>query len=508
MTVIEIDHSRTRAKKDAAKTDASDTDASKTGVTNTDASKSAVTRSGTNRAAARTSRVVPQSVAGPMRRIKWAILILTLSIYYVTPFLRWDRGPNAPDQAILLDFEHGRLYAFFIEIWPQDLYLVTGLLILASVILIFANSLAGRVWCGFACPQTVWTDLFLLVERLIEGDRRQRLKNMESPLMAARVVQIGAKHGAWLFISLATGGTLIFYFTDAPGLVRALVSGDASATALTWIAVFAGTTYGLAGFAREQVCTFMCPWPRLQGAIWDPEAFTVNYRDYRGEQRMSAKKAVELRARGEQAGDCVDCGLCVNVCPIGIDIREGPNFACINCGLCVDACDSVMTKLDRPRGLIDYESWTNIERGRRGEARVSRLARPKTAALAVITLGLAAGLAGLLAFKATGAIAVQHDRDPLAVTLSDGSVRNAYTVKLLNKAQVTHHYTLAIQGIDATMTIVGNDGGTPITVEPDGSESLRVTLTMANPRDSNVVFIAKDETGRTVLSASDRFVAR
>ena len=451
------------------------------------------------------SRVVPQSVSGRFRQVKWAILVLALSIYYVTPFLRWDRGPNAPSQAVLLDFANGRLYVFSVEIWPQDLYLVTGLLIFAVAILILSNALAGRVWCGFTCPQTVWTDLFILVERRIEGDRRQRLKNMDSGWTVARLVRAGAKHAVWLLISLVTGGTLIFYFTDAPSLIRALASGNVSATTLTWIAFFTGTTYGLAGFAREQVCTFMCPWPRLQGAIWDPEALTVNYRDYRGEQRVSAKKAVELRARGEQAGDCVDCGLCVNVCPIGIDIREGPNFACINCGLCVDACDGVMTRLARPRGLIDFESWMNIERGRRSEAPVSQLVRPKTVALAIITVGLVGGLAALLATKATGAIAVLHDRDPLAITLSDGSIRNAYTVKLLNKADVVRHYTLAIQGVDASMTIVGNDDGT-ITVEPNGSESLRVTLTMANPRDSKVMFIAKDEASGTVLSASDRFV--
>jgi cytochrome c oxidase accessory protein FixG len=313
-------------------------------------------------AAASGQPVMPQAVKGRIRRIKWIVLLLTLSIYYVTPFLRWDRGPNAPDQAVLLDFAHGRLYAFFIEIWPQDLYLVTGLLVLASTILILTNALAGRLWCGFACPQTVWTDLFLLVERLIEGDRRQRLKNFGAPLDAKRAMQIVAKHSAWLLISLATGGTLIFYFTDAPELLRSFAHGDVSANALGWIAVFAGTTYGLAGFAREQVCTFMCPWPRLQGAIWDPEAFTVNYRDYRGEQRTSAKKAADLRLQGKPAGDCVDCNQCVTVCPIGIDIREGPNFACINCGLCVDACDGVMSKLGRPRGLIDYESWNNIER--------------------------------------------------------------------------------------------------------------------------------------------------
>ena len=235
-----------------------------------------------------------------------------------------------------------------------------------------------------------------------------------------------------------------------------------SANALTCIAVFAGTTYGLAGFAREQVCTFMCPWPRLQGAIWDPEAYTVNYRDYRGEQRTSAKKATELRLQGKPAGDCVDCELCVAVCPIGIDIREGPNFACINCGLCVDACDGVMSKLGRPRGLIDYESWKNIERGLRNEAPVNRLVRPKTIGLTAACLALAGTIGVAFATKTNATLSVEHDRDPVAVRLSDGSVRNAYTVKLLNKSSVPHVYTLKVSGVDVQMAIIGNEGMAPI----------------------------------------------
>ena len=471
---IEIDHARTRAKL----------------------------------AAAAGQPVVPHAVRGPIRRLKWGILLLTLSIYYATPFLRWDRGANAPDQAVLLDFAHGRLYAFFIEIWPQDLYLVTGLLVLASMILILTNALAGRLWCGFACPQTVWTDLFLLVERLIEGDRRQRLKNIGAPLTGKRIAQIAAKHLAWILISLATGGTLIFYFTDAPELLRSFARADVSANALMWIVVFAGTTYGLAGFAREQVCTFMCPWPRLQGAIWDAEAYTVNYRDYRGEQRTSAKKAAELRLQGKPAGDCIDCGQCVAVCPIGIDIREGPNFACINCGLCVDACDGVMGKLGRPRGLIDYESWKNIERGRRNEAPVNRLVRPKTIGLAAACLALAGTIAVAFETKTTATLSVQHDRDPLAVRLSDGSVRNAYTVKFLNKSSATHSYTLAVSGLEARMAIIGNEKLAPIEVPADGSAAVRITLTAKNAGNVNVTFTARDESGALVLSAADRFVER
>lgn len=471
---IEIDHAKTRAKA----------------------------------AAAAGLPVVPQAVKGRIRRIKWRVLLLTLSIYYVTPFLRWDRGPNAPDQAVLLDFVHGRLYVFFVDIWPQDLYLVTGLLILASTVLILTNALAGRLWCGFACPQTVWTDLFLLVERLIEGDRRLRLRNIGVPLTVKRMVQIAAKHSAWMLISVATGGTLIFYFTDAPDLLRGFAHGDVSANALTWILLFAGTTYGLAGFARDQVCTFMCPWPRLQGAIWDPEAYIVNYRDYRGEQRTSAKKAAELRLLGKPAGDCVDCGLCVTVCPIGIDIREGPNFACINCGLCVDACDGVMSKLGRPRGLIDYESWNNIERGQRNEAPVNRLIRPKTIGLTSACLALAFVIGAAFENRSSATLSVEHDRDPLVVRLSDGSLRNAYTIKLLNKSSMPHIYTLSVSGVNARMAIVGNDSLAPIRVAPDASEVLRVTLTTTASGQEDVVFTARDETGVTVLHAKDRFVER
>ena len=452
--------------------------------------------------------VVPQGVKGPIRRLKWLILMLTLSVYYVTPFIRWNRGPNAPGQAVLLDFAHGKLYLGPAEIWPQDLYLITAAMLLATLILVLVNALAGRLWCGFACPQTVWTDLFLLVERLVEGDRRQRLKNIGAPLTTKRVAQIATKHALWMMIALLTGGTLIFYFTDAPELVRDVIHGEMSPTALTWTLVFAGTTYGLAGFAREQVCTFMCPWPRLQGAIWDAEAFTVNYRDYRGEVRMSAKKDAEARSQGLPAGDCVDCGACVAVCPIGIDIRQGPNFACINCGLCVDACDGVMARLDRPRGLIDYESWDNIERGRAGQPRVSRLLRPKTVGLALACVALAGIIAVSFVTKTTAVLSVQHDRDPMSVRLSDGSVRNAYTVKLLNKSAAVQSFTLGISGVDAALAIVGHATADAITVEPDGSETLRVTLTMPEPRDADVTFQAIGAGGQVVLTAHDRFIDR
>jgi cytochrome c oxidase accessory protein FixG len=449
--------------------------------------------------------VVPQSASGRYRRLKWAALVTCLAIYYMLPFIRWARGPGQPDQAVLLDFERGRLYFFLIEIWPQEVYYLTGLLILATLVLIWINAVAGRIWCGYFCPQTVWTDLFLLVERWIEGDRRERLKKRDAALTPKRLLEIGLKHAIWLLIAMGTGGAFVLYFADAPTLLLELATGNASAIAYAWVVILTGTTYTLAGFAREQVCTWMCPWPRLQGAIWDPEALTVNYRDYRGEPRGSAKKAAELRARGEPAGDCVDCMQCVNVCPIGIDIREGPNFACINCGLCVDACDGVMAKLARPRGLIDYESWANIDRGHRGEPQRRRVIRPKTVGLGLGILALI-GLMGMsLGMRSDTKITVIHDRNPVAVRLSDGRIRNGYAVRLYNKAARERFFRLEVAGLEgASVEVVGGEGS--ISVASDATRELRVLVTSPADERQNLAFILTDLASGRLVTAQDTFI--
>lgn len=450
-------------------------------------------------------KVVPQSVSGRYRRLKWMALIACLAVYYILPFIRWTRGPGQPDQAVLFDFERGRLYFFFIEIWPQELYYLTGLLVLATLILIWLNAVAGRVWCGYFCPQTVWTDLFLLIERWVEGDRRERLKKQGAPLTAKRVLEIGAKHAVWILIAMLTGGAFVLYFTDAPTLLVNLVIGEASILSYTWVVILTSTTYTLAGFAREQVCTWMCPWPRLQGAIWDPEALTVNYRDYRGEPRGSVKKAAELRANGEPAGDCVDCMQCVNVCPIGIDIREGPNFACINCGLCVDACDSVMTKLNRPRGLIDYETWTNIERGHLKKPHHRSVVRPKTVALGLSIVAMTAVMGVSLSMRSDAKITVSHDRNPVAVRLSDGRIRNGYTVRLYNKTDGERQFRLDVTGLpEASVEIVGNDA--TVSVSSDATRELRVLVSASMDERQVVAFTATDIASGSVVAAQDTFI--
>lgn len=452
-----------------------------------------------------TERVVPQAVSGRYRRLKWIALLCCLAIYYILPFIRWARGPGQPDQAVLFDLERGRLYFFFVEIWPQEVYYLTGLLILATLILIWLNAVAGRVWCGYFCPQTVWTDLFLLVERLVEGDRRERLKKLGAPLTLRRMMEIGVKHAIWLTIALLTGGAFILYFTDAPTVLAELATGSASTLAYAWVGILTCTTYTLAGFAREQVCTWMCPWPRLQGAIWDPDALTVNYRDHRGEPRSSAKKALELRAKGEPAGDCVDCMQCVNVCPIGIDIREGPNFACINCGLCVDACDATMAKLDRPRGLIDYVAWSDIERERRKEPAQNRIVRPKTIGLALSILALVGVMGVSLSMRVDTKITVIHDRNPVAVRLSDGQMRNGYTVRLYNKSDKERSFRLDVSGLDAAeVEVVGESGS--MSVASDTTRELRVLVTAPAAARQGIVFTATDIASDSAVSAQDMFI--
>jgi cytochrome c oxidase accessory protein FixG len=213
--------------------------------------------------------VYPQSVSGTFRNIKWALMALGLTVYYLLPFVRWDRGPNAPSQAVLIDFPNHRFYFFFIELWPQEVYYFTGLLIIAAMTLFLMNAIGGRIWCGYLCPQTAWTDLFYAVERFIEGDRRERMKKAAARLTVGRAGEITAKHAAWLFIAWWTGGAWVLYFADAPTLVKELATFEAPAAAYVWIGILTFTTYTLAGHMREQVCVYMCPWPRIQAALTD-----------------------------------------------------------------------------------------------------------------------------------------------------------------------------------------------------------------------------------------------
>ena len=302
-------------------------------------------------------KIFPKRAEGQFRRFKWLVMLVTLGIYYLTPWIRWDRGPYAPDQAVLIDLANRRFYFFFIEIWPQEFYFVAGLLVMAGFGLFLITSSVGRAWCGYACPQTVWVDLFLAIDRLVEGDRNARIKLDQAPWSARKLMLRAVKHTVWLVIAIATGGAWIFYFANAPTLLVELLTGQAAPIAYLTVAVLTATTYTFGGLMREQVCTYMCPWPRIQAAMLDEHSLTVTYNDWRGEPRTRhAKKAI---AAGEQVGDCVDCNACVAVCPMGIDIRDGQQLECITCALCIDACDGVMEKIGKEKGLISYATLSD-----------------------------------------------------------------------------------------------------------------------------------------------------
>lgn len=423
-------------------------------------------------------KVFPKAVWGPFRWFKWVVMAVTLSIYYATPWIRWDRGPHAPDQAVLIDLANRRFYMFAIEIWPHEFYYVAGLLIMAAVGLFLVTSAVGRAWCGYACPQTVWTDLFQHVERLIDGDRNAQLRLQKAPWTASKIGRRVVKHAAWIAIGVVTGGAWIFYFADAPSLAPALLSGDAPWIAYSTVAILTATTYVLGGLLREQVCQYMCPWPRIQAAMMDERSLVVTYRHWRGEPRTRGLKRgakgapaggdvqplradtslIQLAADPElaiaPAGDCIDCNACVAVCPAGIDIRDGPQIGCITCGLCIDACDDTMHRIGRKPKLIGYTTELDARLEQAGSPAVSpvrRLLRTRT----LVYLGgwTAIGVTMLLALDGRTRLEldVNQSRNPLWVRLSDGQIRNGYDVRIRNMEARPREIELTVKGADGPL---------------------------------------------------------
>jgi cytochrome c oxidase accessory protein FixG len=419
--------------------------------------------------------IFPRRVSGKFRTLKWWIMGVTLGIYYVTPWLRWDRGPNLPDQAVLVDLANRRFYFFFIEIWPHEFYFVAGLLIMAGLGLFLFTAALGRVWCGYTCPQTVWTDLFILVERWIEGDRNARVRLWNQPWNAEKIRKRSVKFAVWLLIAVATGGAWIFYFADAPTLARQFVTFDAPPVAYATVAILTATTFVFGGFMREQICIYACPWPRIQAAMMDEETITVAYRDWRGEPRGKHQKHSDA-----VHGDCIDCNACVSVCPTGVDIREGQHLACITCALCIDACDDVMAKIGKPRGLIDYITLSDGERERAGGATVAvwrRILRPRILLYFVLWSGIGLAMVYALAVRTDLAFSIEKVRNPVNVVLSDGSVRNAYELRLRNMTGFDRAFRLSVDGpAPMALELQGLDG-LVVTVPADATYQQRAYLT-------------------------------
>ena len=455
-------------------------------------------------------KIHPKRVSGNFRQFKWIVMLVTLGIYYVTPWIRWDRGTGLPDQAVLLDLANRRFYFFFIEIWPHEFFYVAGMLVMAGIGLFLVTSILGRAWCGYTCPQTVWVDLFLVVERFFEGDRNARIKLDAETMSPSKFYKRTAKHLVWLLISIGTGGAWIFYFADAPTLFVDLFTGNAHYTAYTTVGVLTATTYIFGGFMREQVCTYMCPWPRIQAAMLDETSLTVTYNDWRGEPR--SRHAKRLRKEGKLTGDCVDCNACVAVCPMGIDIRDGQQLECITCALCIDACDNVMEKVGLEKGLISYATLQDYEANmalagagkhvsnpriqpenvRTPDGKISELVRsfsPKmlfrtrTLIYAGIYTVLGVAIIASLTIRDRLDVKVLANRNPQFVVLSDGSIRNGYELKVLNMTGEAQQFLITIGGLrDPKISEAGSTSTTrnwiATEVQPNKTRALNLFVTL------------------------------
>ena len=455
---------------------------------------------------AKRQNIYPKLAHGKFRMVKWVVMAATLAVYYVLPWLRWDRGEGIPNQAVLADFESEKFYFFFIEIWPQDIHFLAGLLILAALVLFLITSLLGRVWCGYTCPQTVWTDLYIWVERAFEGDRAARMRLDHAPWSFNKAWRKFGKHTIWLVIAFWTGGAFILYWHDAPTVAQGWFTGEAPLSAYWFAAILTLTTYFLAGWMREQVCTYMCPWPRIQGALTDEHALNVTYRYDRGEPRGPKRKSESW----DERGDCIDCDQCVQVCPVGIDIRNGSQLECIHCALCIDACDQMMRKIDRPTGLIAYDTDVAVQ------ARAAHQTPPKYRVLRARTMlyvGLISAIGALLvwglATKATIEANVLKDRSPTFVELSDQVIQNGYTLKLVNKQSAARTMVLSVSGLpDLTYSVIGFEhdgaGSLELPVEAHGVDRYRILVRApAGAPQRRIMFAVRDpETGETDINSA------
>ncbi|MBB37178.1 MAG: cytochrome c oxidase accessory protein CcoG [Hirschia sp.] len=453
---------------------------------------------------AKRKQIYPKLAHGRFRLVKWIVMAVTLTVYYAVPWIRWDRGEGIPDQAVLADFASEKFYFFFIEIWPQEAYYLAGLLILAALALFLVTSLLGRVWCGYTCPQTVWTDLYIWIERAFEGDRAARMRLDKSPLGFNKLWRKLGKHAAWLFIAFWTGGAFILYWHDAPTVAQGWLSGEAPLSAYWFAGILTLTTYFLAGTMREQVCTYMCPWPRIQGALTDEHALNVTYRYDRGEPRGPKRKTESWEGRG----DCIDCNQCVQVCPMGIDIRNGSQLECIHCALCIDACDEMMVRVDRPTGLIAYD--TEIAVAARSEGKPPprvRLVRMRTALYAGLIVAIGALMLFGLMSKATYEVNVLKDRSPPFVRLSNGDIQNGYALKLVNKSTAARKMSVSITGVDnAELKVVGLESEEMmrfiVPVAAHGVDRYRVLVVVPAASDiSTINFVISDlDTGEEITN--------
>ena len=389
-------------------------------------------------------KIYPRSVNGRFARLRWGVVLLTQLLFYGLPWLAWNGR-----QAVLFDLGARKFYLFGVVLWPQDFIYLTGLLVMSALALFLCTAVAGRVWCGYACPQTVYTEIFLWIERRLEGDRNVRMKLDRGPWGLNKALRKGAKHLAWGAVALLTGFTFVGYFEPIRDLPAEILTLHASGWTLFWMVFYSVATWGNAGFMREQVCKYMCPYARFQSAMFDRDTLTVTYDQRRGEPRGSRPRSADPAKL--DLGSCIDCSLCVQVCPTGIDIRQGLQYECIGCAACIDVCDDVMDRMDYPRGLIRYTTEREVQRPpevAKGNVGVlSHLVRPRTLVYATVLTSIFSLWVWALSTRNPLRVDVIRDRNALARIVEDDQIENVFRLQLMNSDEHPHRYRISVSGI-------------------------------------------------------------
>ena len=403
-------------------------------------------------------KIYPREINGRFATLSKIATYVLLGLFYVVPWLAWDDR-----QAILFDLPARKFYLLGLTLWPQDFLYLALLLIIAAISLFFFTAIGGRLWCGFACPQTVWTEAFIWMEQWTEGTRSQRMKLDKAPWSWNKLRRKGSKQILWITFSLWTGFTFVGYFQPIRDLGVEILALNVGGWTLFWGFFYGFATYGNAGYMREQVCKYMCPYARFQSAMFDRDTLIISYDESRGEPRGGRKRSVDRETEG--LGDCIDCQLCVQVCPTGIDIRDGLQYECIACAACIDACDSIMDKMDYPRGLVRYTTQHALE------GKETRILRPRTVVYATLLTVLFAGMLLSMFTRTPLILDVIRDRNALYRELADGSVENAYTLKVINQSNAARQFELSVTGAEG-LELEGVSN--PVTVDGGGVLNLPV----------------------------------
>ena len=386
-------------------------------------------------------KIHPRSIQGVFANWRWAMVWLTQLVFYGLPWLQWGER-----QMVLFDLEVKRFYLFGLVLYPQDFIYLTGLLIISALSLFLFTAVAGRLWCGFSCPQTVYTEIFMWLENRIEGDRSTRMRLDKAPWTSwEKLWRKGLKQTAWIAVALWTGFTFVGFFVPIRQLGGEIMALQGT-WQLFWVFFYSFATYGFAGHMREQVCKYMCPYARFQSAMFDKDTLIVTYDTQRGEPRGARSKKVDPKAAG--LGDCIDCSLCVQVCPTGIDIRNGLQYECIGCGLCVDACNSVMDKVNYPRGLIRYATQNGMLQRWSSAQMVRRVLRPRVLFYTTVLVGLSVALLTSLSLRVPLKVDVVRDRAALSRLVAGGQLENVYRLQIMNATEAPQRYRISASGLE------------------------------------------------------------